>query len=58
MQDLKATVARQQKDFEATVVQLQSALKEQASQIQKMTAQLATGGVRVVAATGLEARNY
>jgi hypothetical protein len=57
VEELEAAVARQQKDFEATAVQLQSVLKQRVSQIQKVTAQLAIGGIRVVAATGLEARN-
>jgi hypothetical protein len=38
---LRSTVAQQQKDFEATVAQLTKRLDEQASQIQKVSAQLA-----------------
>ena len=38
---LKSTVAQQQKDFQATVEQLTKRAREQASQIQKVSAQLA-----------------
>jgi hypothetical protein len=38
--ELKATVAQQQKDFRATVAQLTARLEDQASQIQKVSAQL------------------
>jgi Chaperone of endosialidase len=41
---LEATVMQQQKDFQATIRQLQSALKEQAAQIQKVRAQLEVSG--------------
>jgi hypothetical protein len=37
---LKSTVAQQQKDLQATVAQLTRRLDEQASQIQKVSAQL------------------
>jgi hypothetical protein len=37
---LRSTVAQQQKDFQATVVQFTKRLDEQASQIQKVSAQL------------------
>ncbi len=37
---LRSTVAQQQKDFQATVAQLTARLDEQASQIQKVSAQL------------------
>jgi plasmid maintenance system antidote protein VapI len=47
VEELEAALARQQKQIEALIVGLQ-----------KVTAQLATGRVRVVGATGLEARNY
>jgi hypothetical protein len=43
---LKSTVAQQQKDFPATVEQLTRRLDEQASQIQKVSAQVATGRIR------------
>ena len=43
---LKSTVAQQQKDFPATVEQLTRRLDEQASQIQKVSAQVATGPIR------------
>ena len=43
-------IEEQQKEIEA----LKAALKEQATQIQKVSARLATGRVRVAAATGLE----
>jgi Chaperone of endosialidase len=39
---LKSMVAKQQKDFQAAVAQLTATLKEQAVQIQKVSAQLAT----------------
>lgn len=39
--ELKATVAQQQKGFQATVAQLTARLDEQASQIQKVSAHLA-----------------
>ncbi len=39
--ELKSTVAQQQKDFQATVSRLTRRLDEQASQIQKVNAQLA-----------------
>jgi uncharacterized coiled-coil protein SlyX len=38
--ELKSTVAEQQKDFRTTVAQLAGRLEEQASQIQKVSAQL------------------
>jgi hypothetical protein len=38
---LRSTVAQQQKDFQVTVAQLTRRLDEQASQIQKVSAQLA-----------------
>jgi len=38
---LRSTVAQQQKDFQATVVQLTKRLDAQASQMQKVSAQLA-----------------
>ena len=38
--ELRSTVAQQQKDFQATVAQLTARLDEQASQIQKVSAQL------------------
>jgi len=38
--ELKSTVAQQKKDFQATVAQLTARLDEQASQIQKVSAQL------------------
>jgi hypothetical protein len=38
--ELKSTVAQQQKDFQATVAQLTARLDEQASQIQKVSAEL------------------
>ena len=38
---LRSTVAQQRKDFQATVAQLTNRLDEQASQIQKVSAQLA-----------------
>ena len=38
--ELKSTVAQQQKDFQATVARLTALLDEQASQIQKVSAQL------------------
>jgi hypothetical protein len=41
VEKLETTVVQQQKDFQATVAQLQSALKEQALQIQKVSAELA-----------------
>ena len=41
--ELRSTVAQQQKDFQATVAQLTRRLDEQAAQIQKVSAQLATG---------------
>jgi len=41
IRQLRSTVAQQQKDFQATVVQLTARLDEQASQIQKVSAQLA-----------------
>ena len=49
---LRSTVAQQQKDFQATVTQLTRRLDEQASQIQKVSAQLAAaspshGGLEV-----------
>ena len=40
--ELKSTVAQQKKDFQATVAQLTSRLDEQASQIRKVSDQLAT----------------
>jgi hypothetical protein len=40
VQELEATVAQQQKDFQATVAQLTARLEEQASQILKVSAQL------------------
>ena len=40
VQKLEAAVVQQQKDFQATVAELRSALKEQAAQIQKVSAQL------------------
>ena len=40
--ELKSTVAQQKKDFEATVAQLTARLDEQASQIQKASAQFET----------------
>jgi len=42
VQKLEAAVVQQQKDFEATVAELRSALQEQAAQIQKVSAQLQT----------------
>jgi hypothetical protein len=39
VQELRTTVAQQQKDFQATVAQLTRRLEEQASQIQKVSAQ-------------------
>jgi division protein CdvB (Snf7/Vps24/ESCRT-III family) len=39
--ELKSTVAQQKNDFQATVAQLIARLDEQASQIQKVSAQLA-----------------
>jgi len=39
--ELKSTVAQQQKDFQATIAQLTRRLDEQASQIQKVSAQFA-----------------
>src|SRR5262249_30543963 len=54
---------RKIKEHEATITQQETGMKtvvarleEQASQIQKMSAQLATGRVRVAATTGLEVR--
>ena len=49
---LRSTVAQQQKDFQATVAQLTARLDEQASQIQKVSAQFAAaspsrGGLEV-----------
>ena len=44
VEKLEVTVVQQQKDFQATVGQLQSALKEQAAQIQKLSAQLEVSG--------------
>ena len=38
--ELRSTVTQQQKDFQATVAQLTKRLDEQASQIQKVSAQL------------------
>jgi hypothetical protein len=43
---LQSTVAQQQKDFPATVEQLNRRLDEQAAQIQKVSAQVATGRIR------------
>ena len=40
VQELDATVAQQQKDFQATIAQLTARLEEQASQILKVSAQL------------------
>src|SRR6266446_1064009 len=40
---LKSTVAKQQKDFQAAMAQLTATLKEQALQIQRVNEQLATG---------------
>jgi hypothetical protein len=40
VEKLEATVMQQQKDFQATVAELRSALKEQAARIQKVSAQL------------------
>jgi trimeric autotransporter adhesin len=40
VQELDATVAQQQKDFQATIAQLAARLEEQASQILKVSAQL------------------
>jgi hypothetical protein len=40
VQELDATVAQQQKDFQATVAQLTARLEEQASQILKVSMQL------------------
>jgi hypothetical protein len=42
---LKSTVAQQQKDFQATVEQLTARLDEQASQIQRVSAQLAAASL-------------
>ncbi len=44
--ELKSTVAQQEKDFPVTVEQLTRRLDEQASQIQKVSAQVATGPIR------------
>ena len=69
VQEQEAAIAQQRKDFEATIAKLEATiahqqkrmeifiaqLKEQAAQIQKVSAQLAAGRVRVAAATGLEA---
>ena len=41
MQEQEATIARLKKDFGATVAQLTARLDEQATQIQKVSAQLA-----------------
>jgi len=41
---LKSTVAQQQKDFQATIAQLTKRAYEQASQIQKVSAELAANG--------------
>ena len=43
---LKSTVAQQEKDFPAAVDQLTKRLDEQAAQIQKVSAQVATGRIR------------
>ena len=41
VEELEATMVQQQTNFQATVAELRSALKEQAAQIQKVSAQLA-----------------
>ena len=51
--ELKSTVAQQKKDFQATVAQLTARLDEQASQIQKVSDQLATASPT----GGLEAKD-
>ena len=43
---LKSTVAQQEKDFPAAVDQLTKRLDQQAAQIQKVSAQVATGRIR------------
>jgi len=72
VQEQEAAIAQQRKDFEATIAKLEATiahqqkrmeifiaqLKEQAAQIQKVSAQLAAGRVRVAAATGLEASKF
>jgi hypothetical protein len=40
VQSLEATVAQQQKDFQATIAQLTARLEEDAAQIQRVSAQL------------------
>jgi hypothetical protein len=50
---LEKAMAEQQKENAA----MQAMLKEQAAQIQEVSAEFATGRVRVAAATGLEASN-
>jgi hypothetical protein len=42
VEQLEATVARQQENFQATVAVLTTSLKEQAAQIQKVSEQLAS----------------
>ena len=51
--ELKSTVAQQKKDFQATVAQLTSRLDEQASQIRKVSDQLAASSPN----GGLEAKD-
>ena len=53
--ELKSTGAQQQKDFQATVAQLTARLDEQASQIQKVSAQLAAASL---SHGGLEASKF
>ena len=62
VEKLEATVMQQQKDFHAIVAELQSALKGQAAQIQKVSAQLAAaspsgGGLEAATSASQMVRN-
>src|SRR5262249_36347224 len=65
VQEQAVTITQQRKDFEAAIAQQQkeiaaltATVKEQATQIQRVRAELAGEGVRVAAAPGLEATKY